>query len=942
VELSGREQELAAIEDAVAAVAAGGSRTIGVFGEAGIGKSALLETAAAAVESAGLQLLTGRAAEHEHDVPFSLVVDALDERVAEMNASRIAAAGPELGQVLPAAAAEASAPVPAAAGPAERYRYHRALRSLLELLGRERPFALVLDDLHWADEASVELVLHLLRRSPRAPHLLLFALRPVEPAAQLIDAARSAPEWVELRPAPLAEEDAMSLLPSELDQSLRARMAREAGGNPLFLRELGRLGADAAAELPSTVLAAVQQEVADLPPVAAKLLEGAAVAGDPFDPEIAAAVAEADLSAALGALDQLAAAGLVQTTGGGRSFGFRHPLVRRAVYDAAPPGWRLGAHERAATALAGRGADPAQRAYHVERYARPGDEEAIALLAEAAAGAADAAPATAARWYTAALELLPHGEDERRAQLLAPMARALASAGRLEESRAALTEAIELLPAEAVVERLELRRLSGLVASLLGAFDDAELEIERAFEEAPDSERIKLLLYRASTAFFKGDLAEVGIWVERAAAEIDDDTEPAVAAHLLAQQALVRMLSGQPSGEPMDAALARFRTLDDAELAAYPDAAWSVGGNLNQVERYAEAAPILQRGLEALRRTRQDHLLMHFNILASRAALALLELDQALALVEAAEETARLQGIRDQLAFALWQRAQVLSVRGEPGDAARAAAESDRLYATGEGGLGALMAREFNAIVRFGGDPERVLSAVAAAGGTSIAEIDATSFSGLLPPLVRAAIAAGRIEIAERWVARTEGHAARAGLPASATRAARGRIEVMLAHGEAAAAAELATAGAEAAAAASLRQEELELRLLAGGALLAAESREEAIAALQEVAAAAAAAKAVGLEEEAARELRRAGSRVSAQTRRAAAAATSDDDRGNGGLAALTPREREVAQLVAAGGSNKEVAATLYLSEKTVEHHLSRIYAKLEVRSRVELARLVD
>src|SRR4051794_36490018 len=99
MELSGREQELETIEGAVGAVAAGESRAVGILGEAGIGKSALVEAAATAAEAAGLQVLAGRAAEHEHDVPFSLVVDALDERVAAMNPSRVAAAGPELGEV---------------------------------------------------------------------------------------------------------------------------------------------------------------------------------------------------------------------------------------------------------------------------------------------------------------------------------------------------------------------------------------------------------------------------------------------------------------------------------------------------------------------------------------------------------------------------------------------------------------------------------------------------------------------------------------------------------------------------------------------------------------------------------------------------------------------------------------------------------------------------
>jgi DNA-binding NarL/FixJ family response regulator len=97
------------------------------------------------------------------------------------------------------------------------------------------------------------------------------------------------------------------------------------------------------------------------------------------------------------------------------------------------------------------------------------------------------------------------------------------------------------------------------------------------------------------------------------------------------------------------------------------------------------------------------------------------------------------------------------------------------------------------------------------------------------------------------------------------------------------------------------------------------------------VVAGAGAAGAVLLRDAAARELRRAGTRVSASARRGAARA---------GRQALTDREQEIADLVAQGRSNKEVARALFLSEKTVEHHLSRIYAKLAVRSRTELARL--
>ena len=156
-----------------------------------------------------------------------------------------------------------------------------------------------------------------------------------------------------------------------------------------------RGGADrAGAQLPDTLLAAVAAEVRALHPSARQLVEGAAVTGDPFDPELAAAAA--GLEREHQALDALVRAGLVCATGDGRAFRFRHPLVRRAIYDGAPPVWRLGAHERAAAALERRGAPPAARAFHVARFATAGDEAAIALLSEAAAAAAGIAPATAA------------------------------------------------------------------------------------------------------------------------------------------------------------------------------------------------------------------------------------------------------------------------------------------------------------------------------------------------------------------------------------------------------------------------------------------------------------------------------------------------------------------------------------------------------------------
>ena len=316
--LLGRERELAAAAEAIAAVKDGGSRVLAVLGETGIGKSALLDAVQSRAEEGGLLVLDGRAAEHERDVPFGLVIDALDDHVATLHPRRIESAGADLAAVLPAAAMAMDVR-PAALGAGERFRCHRALRSLLEMLGREKPVALLLDDLHWADDASIELVLHLLRRPPRAPHLIVFALRPMDPAPRILHATRANADAVLLPLSPLPHAASLELIGHVADAGLRERLAREAAGNPLYLQELARVARDPGDPLPPTLLAAVRLEVAELPPASRALLDGAAVAGDPFDPELAAAAAALDPTDALSPLDRLVAADLVRASRGASS-----------------------------------------------------------------------------------------------------------------------------------------------------------------------------------------------------------------------------------------------------------------------------------------------------------------------------------------------------------------------------------------------------------------------------------------------------------------------------------------------------------------------------------------------------------------------------------------------------------------------------------------------
>ena len=151
----------------------------------------------------------------------------------------------------------------------------------------------------------------------------------------------------------------------------------------------------------------------------------------------------------------LVAADLVRVTDDVRRFRFRHPIVRRTVYETVGPGRRLAAHARAASALERDGAGPVALAHHVEQSAAPGDLAAIAVLAEAAAQVAGRAPQTAVHWLTVARTLARGRPDE--GALLGPLAGALAGAGRFADARRVLLElppSTELIVACAMMDRL--------------------------------------------------------------------------------------------------------------------------------------------------------------------------------------------------------------------------------------------------------------------------------------------------------------------------------------------------------------------------------------------------------------------------------------------------------------------------------------------------------
>jgi DNA-binding NarL/FixJ family response regulator len=270
----------------------------------------------------------------------------------------------------------------------------------------------------------------------------------------------------------------------------------------------------------------------------------------------------------------------------------------------------------------------------------------------------------------------------------------------------------------------------------------------------------------------------------------------------------------------------------------------------------------------------------------------------------------------------------VRHLRGETLEAERAAAEFSELVPELEPSDLTRTGSCTVAAIGVDEDPERCIDEMKRVAGPRIEDANPTWSTWLLLVLTRAGVATGRLDEAAVWADRATRQAAALRLPAGAVRGACARGEVLLARDDVDAAVEVALEAVAAGMRADAPRDTVDARLLAGRALAAAGRRGEAAAALKRAAADAAAGRGLRMRDAAALELRALGEDLPAGTRRAGAAGDGE----------LSPREREIADLVAGGRSNKQVAATLFLSDRTVEYHLSAVYRKLGVRSRTELA----
>ncbi|HEV7615059.1 MAG TPA: BREX system ATP-binding domain-containing protein [Solirubrobacterales bacterium] len=949
--LVGRERELASIDAALEALGDGGAGCLAIEGEPGIGKSRLVAELRGRAEQRGCIVLHGQAAEFERDRPFGVLIETVDPYLSAQLDDGLGAAPEQLREELAAIfpALRGAGGAPAAIGD-ERYRSHRAVRTLFELLAEGKPLVIALDDLHWADEATIELLGALLRRPAEAPVLLALSFRPGSAPAGLT-AALAAPLSTRLELERLSEDDAALLL-ADFDAESRAAIYRHGGGNPFYLEQLSRLrqplrldrdgAAPALGEVPAGVAASLSEELATLSPVARALLEAAAVAGEPFDPGVAGEIAELEQAAALSALDELLDRVLVRPTDVPRRFIFRHPLVRRSVYESIGGGSRLAAHSRAAASLRSRGAAAAELAHHVEQAASQGDAEAIEVLLEAAAAASGRAPAVAARWLDGALRLLLDADRERQISVRVALASALRSSGELERCREVLLETIALVGADDEPRRLQLTAWCAAVEHWLGHHDEAHLRLIRTWDELGDrgtpeatALQIELAIDGLYTLDYEQTLS-MGAAALASAHEIDDPGLTALAAAALS---LGESTEGsiEAAREHHAEAVALLDRLGDDELAPYLDAFYYIAWVENYLEHYDAALAHADRAIEIARRAGEGRLLIPLMLTKGYPLEMQGGLGQAAEICEAAVEAARLSGNRHYLFWALFELAWPRYFAGDLDGAIEACEESLRygerltggtIPSSGGGPGWALAVALFTS-----GETKRAIETMQALGSEEIEFAVPVERCFDWETLALAELETGDVGAAEAHAKRAEDLAAGlAGLQLPLGLAARTRAAILLHKGEAKAAVSSARAGVDGAAAAGARLQAAFSRILLGQALAAAGAREEAIAELREAERELDSCGSLRERDAVRRDLRKLGVRREARGPAA----------GESGIASLTKREHEIAGLVTDRMTNKEIAAELFLSEKTIESHLRNIFFKLSASSRVDVARAFE
>jgi DNA-binding CsgD family transcriptional regulator len=933
-----RDAELAAIADALDAARTGRGGVLFVEGEAGIGKTRLLVEAVARGREGGSRVLSARGGEFERAFPFGVVRQLFEGALAslpeEERAQALAGAAAHAGELL----GQPRDGDDAASGD-EQFAIQHGLYWLAANLAAQQPLVLVVDDAHWCDTPSLRWLAYLSRRIDELPAIVVLAARPAEPDADqaLLDAIAAEPHARTVRPPSLGEDAVGELLTAALgrapEPAFRAACQESTGGNPFLLGELARELAAAGVEPtaaaagrvldlgPQAVSHAVLLRLGRLPAPALEVARAVAVLGEPAELRQVAALEGLDERAAGEAADALAAANILAR---GRPIDFVHPVVRTAIHAELPPSARADGHARAARLLHDEGARVETVASHLLQTEPDGDPWVLEQLLDAARrSVAQGATEAAGPYLRRALKQdLSRGE---RARLLLELG---AVEARLSRPAVVdvLREALELAD-DAHTRGLAAFELGRALVLTLRLEEGAEV-LERGIESTQDAEPELARKLRAEL---------IGV------CRLDDALRPIVRRHLpvmreeldggadigdvrslvLANLAWEGVNDNQPVGPLADMAAEALEdgTLLASEGSDSPNFLLALG-----VLLYADRYDLFERHVaEAIENSRQRGSALGFAFASCLSAYVNVRKG---ALSDASDDAATaLEAMTDVgwkvvLLLAAYYLADSRLEMGEV-DAAEAAL-ADHGFSQGIPGY-----TPFNVLWQMRGRV-RAAKGELREGLEDLLECGRRQeAAGVLSPAIipwRSDAAQVHAQVGEldeaRRLAGEEVELARAfGAPRTLSIALRVAGSVAAEPDEGIALLREAVSvldgvGAE------LERARAEAEL--GSALRAAGDKEAAVDLLRAALDRAGRCGAAPLEQRVRDELRSAGVRPRRTAR--------------SGVDALTPSERRVAELVAQGLGNSEIAQALFVTRRTVEYHLTHAFRKVGVSSREELA----